>query len=199
MKSLTLIFAISFLSLEVFTQYNNPYDFVNYSVCVSQISSGSGQGSGYALGTKIQKGRKALEVAAIYKTSENKIKGGDFKYKVFLGNERKKSRNDLAIKPYIQYNLVYQTATIEEPVVVSREKSTIEIPGEGPVDISTMEHYAAFGLQLNLVKSFYFDGSFGFGAYLGSVNKTDGPGTLGVHKENHGYTYSMKFGVGYSF
>lgn len=199
MKSLIIILSISFLSIEVFSQYNNPYDFVNYSLCVSQISSGSGQGTGYSLGTKIQKGRKALEVAAIYKANDNKIKGGDFKYKVFLGNERKRIRNDLALKPYVQYNLIYQTATVEEPVILTRSKSTIEIPSEGPVDISTMEHYASFGVQLNLVKNFYFDGSFGFGAYLGSVNKTNGPGTLGVHKENHGYTYSMKFGIGYSF
>ena len=45
----------------------------------------------------------------------------------------------------------------------------------------------------------YLDTNVGLGAYIGSLDKEKSPGTLGIHKANYGFTYSVKIGFSYVF
>ena len=201
MIRLTIIATIlTILTLNVSAQYNRGKEFdSHYGMNVSQINSGSGHGHGISINTNIQKGRKSLEVGAIYQTWENKLAGADFRYKVFLGQFNEVIYRKKSFKPYFQYNLIYQVAVVDAPTIVTKAKSTIELPDDEPGFIGTMEHYAAFGMQVKLYNSFYVDSSLGFGAYIGSIDKEDEADTFGVHKNNHGFTASFKIGIGYRF
>lgn len=195
---MTTIFAI--LTIKVSAQYDKEKEFdSHFGVNVSQIHSGSGHGHGLSLNTNVQKGRKSLEVGAIYQTRENKIAGADLRYKVFFGQFNEVIYRNKLFKPYFQYNLIYQVATVDAPTIVNRTKSTIELPDDEPGFIGTMEHYAAFGMQFRFYNSFYIDSSLGLGVYIGSIDKENGADTFGVHKENHGFTASFKIGIGYRF
>ncbi len=201
MKTITVIVSIlTIFTLHLNAQYDRQKEFdSHYGVSVSQINSGSGHGYGVSLNTNIQKGRKSLEVGAIFQTNESKVAGADFRYKVFFGQFNEVIYRKKSFRPYFQYNLIYQVATVDAPVVVSSAKSTIELSGPEPGVIGTMEHYAAFGMQLRLYNSFYLDSSVGLGAYIGSVDKEKSPDAFGIHKENHGFTGSFKIGIGYRF
>jgi hypothetical protein len=170
-----------------------------YGVNFSTIYSGSGHGSGYVINGNILKGRKSLEVGLIYKENEQKILGGDFKYKVFLGELGRLNSENTIIKPYLQYNLIYQKATSTEPTVIELGKSTVEIENEDPGLVATMEHYAGMGLQVKIFNNAYLDTSCGLGTYFGSIGKTKTDNTIGIHKDNHGYTVAFKVGLGYRF
>lgn len=170
-----------------------------YGVNFSTIYSGSGHGSGYVINGNVLKGRKSLEVGLIYKENEQKISGGDFKYKVFLGELGKLNSDKTVLKPYLQYNLIYQKATSTEPTVIELEKSTVEIENEDPGLVATMEHYAGMGLQVRVFNNAYLDTSCGLGTYLGSISKTKTLHAIGIHKNNHGYTVAFKVGFGYRF
>jgi hypothetical protein len=201
MKKVTVILImVTAITLTIKSQYSRDKEYdPHYGVNVSQIHSGSGHGYGISINTNIQKGRKSLEVGAIYQTRENKIAGADLRYKIFLGHFNEFLVGKKLINPYLQYNLIYQKATVDAPTVVSSNKSTIELPDSKPGIVGTMEHYAALGVQLKLYDSFYIDGSMGIGVYIGTIDKERVSDNFGIHKENHGFTASFKLGIGYRF
>ncbi len=200
MKTITILTIIMLVAVNLSAQYDREKEFdSHYGVNFSSIHSGSGHGSGISINTNVQKGRKSLEVGAIYQTNENKFSGADLKYKVFFGQFNEVIYRKKSFKPYFQYNLVYQVAAVDAPTIVTRTKGTIELPDDEPGVIGTMEHYVALGMQLKLHKSFYLDSSLGFGAYIGSIDKANKPATIGIHKDNHGFTASFKIGIGYRF
>ncbi len=200
MKKLAILIIVIALTLTVKSQYNEKKEYdSHYGINLSSINSGSGHGYGISMNTNIQKGRKSLEVGAIYQSRENKISGADLRYKIFIGRFNDFLDGKKIISSYIQYNLIYQKATVDAPTVVTRDKSTIELPNSGPATIGTMEHYASFGMQLNMYNDFYIDSSVGLGVYIGSLDKDNPPNSFGIHKENHGYTASFKIGIGYRF
>jgi hypothetical protein len=200
MKIIAVLTMITLFITSLNAQYDRQNEFyTHYGINVSQIYSGSGHGYGISVNTNIQKGRKSLEVGAIYQARENKLAGADFRFKIFFGQFNEVLYRNKSVKPYILYNLIYQKATVHEKTVLKRTKGTVELPDDIPGIIATMEHYAAIGIQLKLHKGFYIDSSLGLGAYIGSINKEQGPGSFGLHKENHGYTSSLKLGLGYRF
>lgn len=62
-----------------------------------------------------------------------------------------------------------------------------------------MEHFAGIGMQLFLLDNFCVDGSVGIDTYIGSLDKYNDPGTIGIHEENHGFVLAFEFGFGYKF
>ena len=169
-----------------------------YAVNLSQINSGNGYGVGYTFNGSLIKGRKALEVGLIYSDRESKISGGDFKYRIFLGNIYRIQGNDKLFTPYIQYNLIYQKGTSYAPDVVQLGSETYTVPSE-PGIVSSMGHYLGGGNKIRLFNRAYLDTSIGLGIYLGSLDKTEKPNTWGIHKDNYGFTYAFKVGFGYTF
>jgi len=201
MKRITILFImVSTINFTVKSQYDRIKEYYShYGMNISQIHSGSGHGYGIVVNTNIQKGRKSLEVGAIFKTSENKIAGADLRYKIFLGHFNDFLKCEKLFSPYFQYNLVYQKATVDAPVFVTIGKSRIELPYNGPDIVTTIEHYVSLGLQLKINNRFYFDSSLGLGIYIGSIDKNNKPSSFGIHKENYGFTASYKLGGGYRF
>ncbi len=65
--------------------------------------------------------------------------------------------------------------------------------------IATMEHYAGLGVQMTVSGNLCIDGSMGFGAYIGSLDKFNTPKTVGFHKENYGFVMAFQLGLGYKF
>lgn len=179
---------------------NNAVQLVDtyYAVCFSQIYSGSGHGTGYTINGSVNKGRKALEVGLIYSDRESKISGADFKYRLLLGNLYRIQQNEKIFTPYLQYNLIYQKGISYSSDVAQLGSETYSIPSE-PGTVSTMGHYLAYGNKIRLFNRAYFDTSLGLGVYKGSLNKVNGPGTWGIHGENHGFTFAFKVGFGYTF
>ena len=170
----------------------------HYAVGLSQINTGSGHGAGYTINGSIMRGRKAMEVGLICSEREARISGGDFKYQIMFGNlNRIQSYNKLFV-PYVQFNLVYRKGMSYSPEVVKLGTENYSVPSH-PGMISTIGHYLAYGNKIRIFNKVYFDSSVGFGFYLGSLDKVNGPGTFGIHYENSGFTYSFKVGFGYAF
>jgi hypothetical protein len=199
MKRIAFLFImVSVINLTVKSQYEGIKEYyTHYGVNVSQIHSGSGHGDGIVVNVNVRKERKSLEAGAIFKTSENKIAGADIRYKIFLGHFNDFLNGEKLFSPYFQYNLVYQKAIINVPVIVTTGKKKIELPDSWPGIVTTIEHYVSLGLQLKIYKHFYFDSSLGLGIYIGSIDKKIKPTSLGIHKENYGFTSSYKLGIGY--
>lgn len=200
MKTIVVITMITFTAISTNAQYDREKEFnTHYGLNISNIYSGSGHGYGVSINTNVQKGRKSLEIGAIYNPAESRFSGADFRYKVFSGPFNDVIYRRKLLKPYFQYNLIYQHKTIYTPVVLTGLKSTVELSDNEPGVVGTMEHYISLGIQLKLHKCFFMDTSLGVGAYIGSLDKEKGPDTFGIHKENHGYTGSFKIGIGYRF
>jgi len=170
----------------------------HYAINLSQINSGSGHGVSYTFNGSLIKGRKALEVGLIFNDRESKIAGGDFKYRIFLGNIYKIQENDQIFTPYLQYNLIYQKGTSYSPDIIQLGSESYSVPSEAGM-ISTLGHYLAGGNKLRLFSRAYLDTSLGLGVYMGSLDKINGPDTWGIHKENYGFTFAFKVGFGYTF
>ncbi len=171
---------------------------------VSQLGSGSGHGSSYVMNTSLQKGRRTLQIGAMYEEEQGRISGADVKFKYFLGqngsiDNQKKKNNGVYVLPYIHYNCIYHSSVVNTPVVLNRKKSApVEVPGDEGM-IATMEHFTGIGIQLKLANALTLDGSIGIGTYIGSLDKLRDPGTFGIHQENHGFVLAFEFGLGYNF
>lgn len=200
MKTISLISAIILLTSGLVFGKKNLVQLneTQYAVNLSQIQSGNGHGIGYSVNGSIIKGRKALEVGLIYSDQESSISGGDFKYRIFIGNIYRIQGNNKLFTPYLQYNLIYQKATSYSPDVIKLGSETYTVPTE-PGIISTLGHYISGGSKMKLFNRAYFDTSLGLGVYQGSLDRINGPGTWGIHKENYGFTYAFKVGFGYTF
>ena len=200
MKTITTLIMVTAITLTVKSQYSKEKEHdSHYAMNVSSIHSGSGHGHGISVNTSIQKGRKSLEIGAIYQSRQNKISGADLRYKIFTGHFNDFLFGKKFVSPYFQYDLIYQKVTVNIPTVISRGKSTIELPDNEPGTVGTMEHYASLGMQLKLYKNFYIDSSIGLGVYIGSLDKENMADSFGIHKDNYGFTASLKTGIGYRF
>jgi hypothetical protein len=168
----------------------------HYNVSASIVSSGSGQGMGYSISTGINAGRKTLEAGIIFDQRDGKISGGSVQYRI-------KFRNIIGIEdwntmyvPYMQYHLIYQKSLSYAPDVVELEGKEYIITTE-PGVVATMGHYLETGTKIRIFEKFYLDASMGLGAYFGSLDKINGPGTWGIHHSNNGFTYACKVGICY--
>jgi hypothetical protein len=171
---------------------------------ISRFHTGSGHGSSYVMNTNLQKGRKSLDLGMVYQGDDERISGADVKYKIFLGKNAfvdGKSNNGIKLKPYIHYNCIYHSSKVNQPDFIPtgiKKSSYPELPSS-PGTIATMEHYTGAGLQLFLSTNVCLDASMGFGSYIGSLDKINSTGTLGIHKENHGFVLAFEFGLGLKF
>ncbi|HYW96948.1 MAG TPA: hypothetical protein VE870_15235 [Bacteroidales bacterium] len=204
MRRLVYFFVAMTFSLHVSAQ--EPEGFgVFYGVDLSQVYTGSGHGSSFAMNTNIQKGRRSLELGMLYQQDQSRVSGGDVEYKVFLGKnaflDNQASSQGVTLKPYVHYNCIYHNSKVNTPdyFPVGSKKSTYPELPSSPGTIATMEHYAGMGLQMMISGNICIDGSLGFGAYIGSLDKINTPETLGIHKENYGFVMSFEFGLGYKF
>lgn len=190
---LLLVFSISYSKKNIETSTDPVYGFG-----ISHINTGTGHGIGYTLSASVLKGRKSLEVGLIYSDRESKIGGGDFQYKIYLGNISRVNDSHKRLKPYLQYNLVYQRGTSYSNNVVTLNNKSYEMESE-PGKIATIGHYLGYGNKISLSGKVYIDSFLGFGFYIGSLDKTRHPDTFGIHNENNGFTYSIKVGISYIF
>ncbi len=176
-----------------------------YGIDLSQVHTGSGHGSSFAMNTDIQQGRRSIEFGVLYQEDQKRISGGNVEYKVFLG--RNAFRNNhaenhgLTFKPYIHYNCIYHNFKVNTPdfVPVGAKKASTADLSTSPGLISTMEHYAGLGLQVMISSNVSFDSSMGLGAYIGSLDKVTAPETIGIHGDNFGFVLAVQFGLGYKF
>ena len=126
-KTTIILIMVIAMTLTVKSQYSREKEYYShYGINISRIHSGSGLSHGISFNTNIQKGRKSLEVGAIYQTSENKIAGADLRYKTFFGHFNDFLYDKKLLSPYFQYNLIYRKAAVDAPTVITRNKSTIE-------------------------------------------------------------------------
>lgn len=169
-----------------------------FGIKVEQMTTGTGHGSGYTFNAQVNKGRKGLEVGFIYNTKNEKLSGGDFRYKVFLGSPYRVNSVNKAYKPYLQYNVVYQKGLSTGNEIINLEGINYEMQQE-PGMVATFGHFLGYGNKIQLFNNAYLDSSLGFGIYQGSIDKINGPDTFGYHNNNIGLTYSFKIGFGYTF
>lgn len=176
-----------------------------YGFSASHIYTGSGHENEFVLNSSVQKGRKSLDVGLTYQEAGNRISGANAKYKIILGKkaaiENNSVRNGWIFKTYLHYNFLYHNSRVFTPDFVPGQKKKSGFPElpSTPGTIASMEHYAGMGLQLFIIENICIDGSIGFGAYIGSLDKYNIPSTPGIHKENHGFTLVVELGMGYKF
>ncbi len=179
---------------------------VYYGISVTQFHTGSGHGSSYVMNTNVQKGRKSLELGMVFEEENERISGGNAKYKVFLGKNAfieniHHAHSFISVKPYLYHNCIYHSSVVNTPDFTppSGKKSTFPELPSSPGTIASMEHYAGLGLELFIAKNISIDGSMGFGTYIGSVDKYKSPSTFGIHNDNYGFVLAFEFGFGYTF
>jgi hypothetical protein len=179
-----------------------------YGLNVYSSSTGSGKGSTTNFNTIIENNHRSLEFGAAMMNSSYKIMGADVLYKVYL-NHRNETLSSLKgektiLRIYVHYNFMYNKLEKEPLTVPVSSKKSGETSSSMtiPLDnrITTMEHYVGMGAQLHFAKNMNIDSNFGVGTYLGSVfNPGHYPSSIGIHRDNGGYTMSFNIGVGYTF
>jgi hypothetical protein len=180
-------------------------DCVFFGMNVNQFQSGSGHNPSLVMKSTLQKGRRSIEFGMMYEQENNRVSGADMKYKHFLGKrasiEHYRDNAPIRLKPYIHYSCVYHSAKVNTPDFVpqGRKKSSYPELPSSPGTVATMEHFTGLGLQIFVSDNICLDSSVGLGAYIGSLDHLSAPETLGIHKENYGYTLSFEFGLGYKF
>ncbi len=198
LKKFNILFGLLFIFWMQIKAQESLDQAAYYGISFNQITTGSGHGSGLTGSFLVQKGRKTIEAGFIYKALENRLGGGDVKYKIALGSDFSPEGKKL-FKTYLQYNIIYQTAIVTSPTIVNVNDQKVTLPDDGPGIIATMEHYVSFGAKVRVFERAYLDTNVGLGAYIGSLDKEKSPGTLGIHKANYGFTYSVKIGFSYVF
>ena len=200
MKTLKSIVVIFFITSCYLFGEDNSEIVINtyYGISMLLITTGSGHGFGYTINGSISKGRKSLEVGLIYSDRESKIAGGDFKYRLFLSKIDRIQNDQKKYTAYLQYNLVYQKGMSYSPEIVKLGEVTYVVESDSG-KVANMGHYISYGNKIQIFRNTYLDASLGFGYYVGSLDKVNGPGTFGIHFQNSGFTYSSKIGIGYSF
>ena len=200
-----VMFSVAFI-FTITLSAQKPEGFgVFYGVDVSHVYTGSGHGGSLAMNSNVQQGRRSLELGMLYQEDQNRISGGDVKYKVFLGHnaflDNQSIKSGVIVKPYVHYNCIYHSARVNTPdfVPTGGKKSTYPELPSSPGTIATMEHYAGMGMQMMISGNICIDGSMGFGAYIGSLDKINAPKTIGIHKENYGFVVAFEFGLRYKF
>lgn len=198
---LILISIFSFLGISAQGIRDGAY----YGINVAEFYTGSGHGSSFVFNTNVQQGRRSLEFGVVYQEQDNRISGGNAKFKMFLGRNayisRYSSSKGMKLKPYLQYNCIYHSSKVNTPdfIPAGSKKSTYpELPST-PGTIASMEHYTGGGLQLFVSRNIWIDASMGLGAYIGAIDHENQPNTLGIHVENGGFVLAFDFGLGYKF
>jgi hypothetical protein len=173
-------------------------DHVQYGAGLSQINTGTGYGTGYAISASVLKGRRSLDFGIIYSERESKFSGGDFKYKIFLGNMDRIADADKLYKGYLQYNLLYQRGLSYGPDLIDLGGTSYEVPADQGTVIS-IGHFLAYGNRIRLFGNSFIDSSLGFGIYTGTFDNSDRLGNWAIQGTDSYFTYSFKIGLGYSF
>ncbi|NJM16035.1 MAG: hypothetical protein HC896_12280 [Bacteroidales bacterium] len=196
MKALVTILTILVATATVNAQISSARA-IHYGMEFATINSGSGHGTNFAMNFNAQNELKSFQAGLILNNGTYQVKGAEFKYKIFPGSFDYHI-NNISIKPFLSYNMLYQTESVMEATQVETYNSgTISLNGEKAGKVATMEHYAGAGLTIKFMRSFYFDAGIGVGAYFGSLSKEKSPETVGIHEKNHGFTTSFNFGFGY--
>jgi hypothetical protein len=169
----------------------------NYNFSTAIVNSGSGQGMGYTLGAGINEGRKTFEAGLIFDQRDGKISGASIQYRITLGSQTVINSRTPMFIPYLQYHLLYQKGLSYSADIIELEGKEYILPAEAGV-VATMGHYLATGAKIRLLDRLYVDTSIGLGAYFGSMDKVNGPGTWGIHHENNGFTFAYKIGFCYT-
>lgn len=173
-------------------------DLIHYGAGLSQINSGTGYGTGYTISANVIKGRRSLELGIIYSENESKFSGGDFKYRIYLGNINQIENENKLYKPYLQYNLLYQRATTCNPDIVNSGGADYEVPSTSST-VAIIGHFLSYGNRIKLIGNTYLDSSLGIGIYRGSIDDMDRVGTWEIQGTNTNVTYSFKIGLGFTF
>jgi hypothetical protein len=200
MNKVRLIMVVSFLitTVAINAETEIPQTGAQYGISISYINAGTGHGNGYTLSGIVSQKRKSLEVGLVYSEKERGIAGADIKFRIYAFKFQYLYHSGFSIKPYLQYNILFQKSMSYAPQIMELGGKKYELPVKSG-KIATFGHFIAYGSQFWLFKQIYFDTSFGIGIYQGSLDKINGPGTPGKHWENSGITYSFKIGFGYFF
>jgi len=201
MKTKAIITAILLTAaLTIQAEENAQSSEAKYGINMSQSHTNSGHGSNVSFSTNVRKANKSLSVGAIYSETESKISGADIKYKVYLGTPNEFVYKNRKVNTFFQYNCMYQKKTVEN--TFGSASSNLKSAGAEVItnesEISTIEHYVGFGVQVKLMNRMHLEGSMGAGGYFGSVKNTEMDMT-DLPKSNGGYSLSFKIGVGYAF
>jgi hypothetical protein len=200
MKAKKSLFA-AFLFMLIFTDISAKESSENttyYVTGISFVTSGSGQGSGISLYAGVGKGRKFMKAGIIFCNHDSKISGGDFEYRLFLGDFTVIQGRDQIISPFLQYNILYQKRISYSPDIISLGEQIYYIESD-PGSVATMGHFASLGSTFRIMHRIFVEASLGLGLYIGSVDKVNGQDTCGIHCGNYGFTYTCKIGISYSF
>lgn len=201
MKQVRLILIVYFITIPVILNAKTeiiPHHKTKYGLIISFINAGTGHGNGYTLNGYVREKRKALEIGIIYSEMERGIAGADINIRFYPNKFNFLENNYFPVISYLQYNILFQKSTSFAPQIIEFGGVKYEISGK-PGKIATFGHYLVFGSQLWLFKQVNIDTSLGIGVYHGSLDQINGPGTIGIHWENFGITYSFKIGIGYLF
>lgn len=203
MRTLILTLAISLITIAGFAQPKSSSDDI-YGLNLYETSTGSGHGSDMNLNVNVENNKRSLEFGAKLSNSTCHLSGAEVIYKVFLtpasNYANARHSHSAYLRPYVHYNFMYNKLNKLPLTETSTKKSASTVADNQDSRITTMEHYAGMGLQLVISKNLHFDTSMGAGIYLGSVyNPGSKPETIGIHKDNYGFTLAAKIGIGYTF
>jgi hypothetical protein len=202
MKTILIIAVVSLVTLNLgYGQYQMK-QLPNYGISTYRTESSSGYKPGLNVFSYVESGRKSLGFGIKLEESQAQVTAVEVFYKYFLTKGPKCARSascNVQFKPYINYNFSYNT-----PSEVIINQQSIQEKAELAIfqgkKVSTLEHSLGIGVQVHLFKLLYVDANAGAGPYLGSINKNlEGPGTIGIHKDNWGIAGKWKLGVGVNF
>lgn len=196
MKTLAVIFGILGVTVNLQGQVEIP-ELLNYGAAVTTAYSGSGHGQSMVVSMMAANNKKSFEMGLILDNANTSVKGIDFRYKIFV-NRAMMQIGNAWMKPFVNYNCVYQKKTVKKEIEIASESMTSTTTMEKEGKIATIEHYISTGLHLQMVSGIFAETNIGIGSYRGSL-QNEKPNTIGIHMNNHGYTINAKLTVGIMF
>lgn len=196
MKTLAVIIGILGVTVNLQGQVEIP-ELLNYGAAVTTSYTGSGHGQAAVISLMAANNKKSFEIGVILDNARNSVKGIDFRYKIFV-NRAMMQVGNAWMKPFVNYNMVYQKQMVRKEVTIATESVTETVTMEKEGKIATIEHYIGTGLHLQLVSGVFAETNIGIGSYRGSL-QNEKPNTIGIHKTNSGYTIDAKLTVGIMF
>jgi hypothetical protein len=169
---------------------------VYYKLGISYINAGTGHNSGFVISGNVKKNRKSLKVGLIISSHELRVMGGDYNFRYRPWEPHYFKNSQMQYQSYLQYNVMFQKSLSFSPIIIELGGKNYQIESE-PGMITTIGNYLGFGENIDFSHHFLLDTSLGIGIYHGSLDKINGPQTLGFHFENWGITYCLKIGIEY--
>ncbi len=165
-----------------------------YGMQISQFNTSSGFGSGTEVSIYVKGRNKSLELGAYFDNGSKSLTGLSLCHKYFIMKNYFDKQG--IIEPYLFYNFIYRSTTLDE--TLSKYPELIKCICPGKAVYKSLEHAIGFGLEINLLSYMYLNCNIGFERYLGSIKKPCNPDQYtGVYDGGDGWGAIYKIGFGF--